>query len=164
MPDGAKMMSAYVVDRDHVRYLVTAATSRRLHPGHSGLCLRWRHNGTWEELHYSTPKREAEVGQMLWDECIASVLHRYSDCDRSEMPGPIGEDFAYSTHKPWHASIDPVQVLKACDCYEYQSCEHPGWPESSASAFIESLRTAAWQALPGYEDANWGAPQGCQAA
>ena len=106
------------------------------------------------------------VAQMLWDECIASVLHAYPNDTRDTMPGPVGEDYelhaADFARHPAH--VEPVEVLKACDCYEYQSCEHPGWATSEAHAYIEALRRHAWQSLVGYEDAEWGAPKGVYAA
>ena len=51
------------------------------------------------------------------------------------------------------------EVLKATDCYEYQSCEHPEWPSSNAHDFIQALRKDAWRLLEGYEEAPWGAPE-----
>jgi hypothetical protein len=32
-----------------------------------------------------------------------------------------------------------VQVRRAMDCYEYQSCEHPGWATSDAYRFLVNL-------------------------
>jgi hypothetical protein len=52
-------------------------------------------------------------------------------------------------------TIDPVVILKAIACYEYQSCEHPGWTTSEAHAFCEALRRRMIHHLPGYEEAPW---------
>jgi len=41
---------------------------------------------------------------------------------------------------------------------KYQSCEHDGWESSKAKAIVDALRSSAWHALPGYEDAAWGPP------
>ena len=41
------MMSAYMVDRGHVQYLVDAAMSRRIND--SG-AFRWHHNGSGKSL------------------------------------------------------------------------------------------------------------------
>ena len=157
-------MSAYVCDRGHIDYLIQAALSRRLHPSHSCQTWIWDRNrtaGTYKrgELRASDHAEADRVGQMLWDENVASVRFRYGDDDQP-LPGPIDCDYQYGRfrHSPY-VSIDPVQVLKACDCLEYQSCEHDGWDASEAKAFIRSLRSAAWHALPGYEEATWGAPK-----
>lgn len=156
-------MSAYMIDRKHVQYLVTVAMSRRI-LGQSH-CIRWFHNGQWHELGCSDRKRAAEVAQMLWDENFASINARYPDTiEHPEgSPGVISEaeaGFVYGEHRDLFLhNIEPAQVLKACDCLEYQSCEHDGWETSEAHAFLVSLRSSAWRRVPGYEDAEWGGPK-----
>jgi len=151
-------MSAYVVDRGHIRYLVTAMLSTRInrYPPFS-----WWWDGERRTLAAMNRDEASRIGQMLWDENIRSVQGRYPDCKGKpeSMPGPIDEVFIYAHSMNHHGSPDPVQVLKACDCYEYQSCEHSEWESSQAKAIIDTLRRHAWQALPGYEDAAWGAPE-----
>lgn len=150
-------MSAYVVNRDHIWFLVEAAAGHVLNennPNAGG--LSWYFNGHRHEIPHSFHQRQAEVGQMLWDENVKSVSHRYPDCDGKELPGPIDCDFQYGQHdSKAFARISAVAVLKACDGYEYQSCEHPGWESSEAHSFLESLRHRAIGALPGYDDAQW---------
>lgn len=146
-------MSAYMVDRHHIAYLVAAASSRSILRG----CNLYFANQQFGQC--ESKERETEIGQMLWDENFASVTHRYDDCDFDHLPGPIGESYVYEQgNLHWH-KIDPVQVIKSCDNYAYQSCEHPGWEASVAKAFIDELRASAWHSLPGYEGAEWGAPE-----
>ena len=150
-------MSAYIVDRVHIEYLVAAAMSRRIR-GHGSHAFRWYHNGESHELACGDYARAAEVGQMLWDECVASVSARYPHEDVSTLPGPIGETYQYGTHRPRPMTFEPVQVIKAAHCYDYQSCEHEGWEGSESYAFIHTLVTRATCELPGYDAAAWGAP------
>tara|TARA_Y100000310_G_scaffold341651_1_gene441507 strand:+ start:538 stop:927 length:390 start_codon:yes stop_codon:yes gene_type:complete len=118
-------------------------------------------NGNYDraQIGCSDDARALEVGQMLWSENVASVEKRYPDSD--DLPSTIDEDpYQYTTHVGnfgvfRYPAITPEQVLAACDCYEYQSCEHPGWSASEACAFINALRSRAWHALPGYEKAQW---------
>jgi hypothetical protein len=158
-------MSAYIVDRNHIRYLVSAAQSRVILGSSAALRWSWKVNrkeGTMEraELTQHDRDRAGEVGNMLWSENVKSVSARYPNDKPSELPGPCQESFDYAHSRPWPCDeIDAVQVLKACDALEYQSCEHDGWPESEACAFLEALRRAAWHALPGYDKAEWGAPK-----
>lgn len=143
-------MSAYVIGRNHIEYLVNAA----MPPALDCLGSAGYYHGT--ERHVIRDE-STRIGQMLWDENIKSVLHRYT---REAMPGPINEDSQY-THKPntfWQMPVEPVQVIKACHCYRYQACEHPEYYESEAEAFISWLIDKACMALPGYDDAKWGAP------
>lgn len=145
-------MSAYIVDREHVSYLVHAAMSRRIVGGHSP--LYW--NGG--KLACGDYEEARRVGQMLWDECIRSVSYRYPNESRDTLPGPIGETFEYEHGPDMWQDFDPVQVLKALRCYAYQSCEHPEWRASEAHAFCKALEAHAISALPGYEEAVWGSP------
>lgn len=59
-------------------------------------------------------------------------------------------------------NFNMVQVLKSCDCLEYQSCENDDYEKSIAAKIINSIRTHAIHALPGYDDAAWGAPEAAQ--
>lgn len=155
-------MSAYVVDREHVVYLVEAAM--RLEGYGGGLHWGWGREtvGTYipAELRPGDYDEAVRVGQMLWNECIRSVSARYPDEPVTDLPGVEGEDYTFTRRDldPF-LRIDPVQVLKSCSCYAYQSCEHDGWETSEAYAFIDALRHRAIASLPGYEEAAWGAPE-----
>lgn len=151
-------MSAYIVDREHVRYLVTAAASPVLFMHHGHLAWVWnidREAGTYEraDLRCCDYDEAARVGQMVWAANVASVRHRYPDCD--ELPGPLDRDYNYGAHRDSRLPVTSGRVLKACAGFEYQSCEHPGWPTSEAKAFIEALRAAAWRQVDGYDEAPW---------
>lgn len=142
-------MSAFMVDEAHVDYLVTAAQelSRRNHCG----LFRWYHAGELVEL-----EDETTAGRMLVQENLDSVLARYPDCTPEDVPGPIPapspETYAWKRSR---LTVEPVQVLKAVECFRYQACEHPMWLLSSASAFCDALERSAIDALPGYGQAMW---------
>ena len=156
-------MSAYVVNRNHILYLVEASVAW---PEAFSPVWIWDVNpetGTYqhETLERLDFKQAVRVAQMLWDENIKSVKARYPGSG-DDLPGPIGEDFKITKRdfsKAAFRKFDPVQVLKACDCYVYQSCEHNGWLDSEARAFIDVLIHRTIGHLQGYEDAIWGAPK-----
>jgi hypothetical protein len=152
-------MSAYIVDKHHITYLIAAAFSRAILPHGGG--FTWYHQGQWHELPAGDYDRAAEVANLLWRENVASVSARYPNESSATLPGPIAKDFVIqpSDIRRLFETFDPVQVLKSCDCYEYQSCEHDGWEDSEAHNFIEGLGRRAISALPGYEAAEWGAPE-----
>ena len=85
---------------------------------------------------------------MLLRENYVSVNHRYDE----NPTAMLDEPYAYSRV---HKKIDPVQVLKAIECLEYQSCEHPGWKTSEARTFLKSLEAKAISQLQGYDEADW---------
>lgn len=150
-------MSAYIVNRGHIRYLVAAALDIR-GQGYSETGIRrYYHDGRTHEV---TPESADRIGLMLWEECRRSVSARYPQDTDDELPGPIGDGPRYGyTHDPANPGpIDPLQVLSAVRCYEYQSCEHDGWKDSEAHAFCGALSHRAIQCIPGMDDCAWGAP------
>ena len=146
-------MSAFVVDRAHIEFLVSAAMSRRLSPARLGP-MGWQGATGRKSLACNDYEHAAAVAQMLWDENVRSVRYRYPDCT-DDLHGPIDCDFQYGEHR--HASLtpDPVAVLKAIAGYAYQTCEHPEWETSEAFSFCESLKAHAINVLPGYAEAAW---------
>ena len=135
-------MSVYIVDNAHIDFLVYSA--QRYAAAQQSKAFYWYHNGEQQKLNDLNTK---EISQMLLDENVASWNGRYDDDEQYDFE--YNRTFAYGWPKP-------VQVLKSIKCYEYQASESPNWEESSAKAFMESLRHSAIAQLEGYEDAAWG--------
>ncbi|MDP9471128.1 MAG: hypothetical protein M3Q71_10755 [Chloroflexota bacterium] len=140
-------MSAFVLDPAHINYLVNAAIA---------------YNRPFQSVRFAgepvSSTNATEVGRRLLWENIASVTALYGE--RDNLPGPIPTpkpaDFRWRpTGSAGAAGVDAVKVLKAIACYEYQSCEHPGWKDSAAHDFCDRLRHATINRLPGYDDAPW---------
>ena len=149
-------MSAFLVSENHIHYLVNAAMSRRITRNYS---LHWCGEHTSEDAspRYGfesgsyDPDSAQRLGAVLWLENHKSVTYRYSDSKTvKEQPAP---DYHY---KRKIDGFDPVQVLKAIDCYEYQASEHPEYKTSEARNFCQALRKAAISSLAGYDEAAWG--------
>jgi hypothetical protein len=152
-------MSAYIVDKEHVLYLVEAAMSRRI--GGGSFYWMWGNPTQSAKLGTCDYERAVEVANMLWRENIKSVSARYPNESSATLPGPKGGAFVITRADfegvRW-LQFDAVQVIKACDCFNYQSCEHGEWEASEAKGFVDALRSSAWHELPGYDGATWGAP------
>ena len=99
------------------------------------------YNELRRELTFETADR---TGQMLMRENRLSVDHRYNETE-------IEEVYAFE-HWLHVGKVNPVVILKALACYEYQSCEHPGWKTSEAHAYCEALRGEMIRALPGFDE------------
>lgn len=115
-------MSAFIVGNGHVDVLVNAVAQYRVAPKDA------------RRIDYRA------LGQLLWDENARSVDHRYQETNPRDR---------YVLHTT-EGDLDPVAVLKAIDCYEYQSCEHPEWADSDAHAWMIRLRDAIYTATPRY--------------
>lgn len=142
-------MSAFIVSKGHIRFLVEAALRLDRH-GFSWWSPAHGARRSLKKFRTADGDLSAdELGALLWEENVKSVDHRYSE---ENGVGPY-------KHARSSLPVDPVQVLKAADCYVYQTCEHPEWETSEAKHIIDALKADAINALPGYESALWGAPE-----
>lgn len=121
-------MSAWIVSKNHIDYLVTAMAQY----------------GTLDtNAHYA--------GQKLWKENVKSVAYRYPNDAPAERPGPVlkhGVQPSTYKHTPYKEPIEPIAVLKQIACYEYQSCEHDGWKTSWAYLVMRDLEARVLSSLP----------------
>jgi hypothetical protein len=133
-------VSAFLVDLAHIDGLVRAGLST-VPPYETALF--WRDSdGDTRTL---TPATAGRTGAMLIAANMDSVNYRYEFDDLETV-------YTY-THRPFLP--DPVVVLKAIACFEYQSCEPPGRDTSKAADFCVSLRNRMIRRLPGHHEARW---------
>jgi hypothetical protein len=136
-------MSAWIVDKAHIDLLVSAAKQFEM----------------GEMLPVVGVTSDDQLGQMLVDECVKSVSYRYpgDDVGKGELPGPRDAYYLEPYRFEATRTFTATEIHRACACYDYQSCEHPGWDSSMACLFTATLRAAA-EAV-GYsdgEDIPWG--------
>jgi len=86
---------------------------------------------------------------------VAAELHRANCAAYRERYGEnVGEEYRY-THRPEAAALSTAQVLKACDCLDYQCSDWTDYPGSLAQRAVDQIRRTAIYALPGYRAAAW---------
>ena len=152
-------MSAYVVDAEHITALVVAGLvaddlswlERDLEPelAEPGVSFTMAQVERAQELRRTLEPESADrVGAMLWAQNVTSVNYRYSE-DELEDFYQAPADLLWRVQAA-RARLDPARVLGAIGCYEYQSCEGPGWRESEAYQYVEALRRVWIRRLPGY--------------
>jgi hypothetical protein len=105
-------MSAWVVSRKHIDLMVTVAV-----------------RGTRDGIVPPSKHDPDALGAMLWAENVASVNYRYSESDAVEP---------YTWADPKYTPT-AGELYAAVRCYEYQSCEHPGWATSEAFRLCEQV-------------------------
>lgn len=128
-------MSAFVVSKEDIDILVTAHLALR--------GLPW------------SSERADSIGRLLWRENVSSVAYRY---DMPERHGAEHAEYlealeAYA-YEPLYAKC--AAVAKIARCYDYQSCEHPGWEASEAKRLVDELMGVFHETLPGYDAMPWG--------
>lgn len=129
-------MSAFVVTTAHIDALVRYAVDK--HVSYTSAVGR------------TTIDKDnaSEIGQKLLDENVRSVNYRYHEKDT-----PESYTFKHVKHV---VPLPAVNILKAIDCLDYQSCETPDWRESEAFAILRVIKDVAIRNLPGYDAAPWG--------
>jgi hypothetical protein len=142
-------MSAFVVSKEHIDTLVSVAI--QLAPRRA---IYTREHGNIN-VHNAD-----EIGQVLHSENVKSVNYRYQGS--AHIAPTIDDEYRYTRRRldVLHDIVDTrvrniAQAFKAIRCYEYQSCEHPGWEGSEAKWFCDALSAQLMNALPGYGDAEW---------
>lgn len=141
-------MSAFVVNDDHIRALVAAGLQFKSYPDDKMRFWAGEYPGE-DKVTLLTRDSADQIANMLLAENYRSVNHRYEEDD---APPTLTTVWTAYLARP----LDPVVILKAIDCYEYQACEHDEWNSSLAYAFCEALRRRIIGCLPGYEAAPWG--------
>jgi len=126
-------MSAYVVSHTHISALVRWACRARV-------CVYYGNPSRRLDI----PGNEQEACDILLAENVKSVNYRYKE--------PVEDSMVYDA---FATSLRPIDVIKACHCLDYQSCEHDGWETSTAKAIVAAIEGAATRALPGYDEAPW---------
>ena len=130
-------MSAFLVSDTHIHALLTWAMRPQWQAP-----ARYHHNGNKVTFYDNLDT----IGQELVNENYRSLSARYND--------------PYQPHeykfKGYAARLDPVQVIKACDCFNYQACETgKDYYETEAHEIIDTIRERAIDELPGMDDAAW---------
>ncbi len=127
-------MSAFLCCQQHIDLLVSAAFYNS------------RNYGPIRATRDTSPDT---IGRMLYDANVKSVRTRYADADDL-----VYYEYDKHQHNPFNQP-KAVEVLKAINGYEYQSCGAEDWLESKAHDFCECLRARYITNLPGYDDAPW---------
>ena len=97
-------------------------------------------------------KTADEIGQILVDTNLSSLIDRYTDPTHLIHENDIKR---YQWPHLDEALTTPVETLNAIACYEYQASEHDEWKTSLARRYCQSLRRHVCNLVPGYHEAGW---------
>lgn len=169
-------MSAFVVDKAHIDLLVRAAEHygrtaddrfRWWRPDENGDFAGWRELDPFADGDDPERLTRSQLGQILVDENVRSVHHRYprDNADLGELPGPIDAYYLgpYVYDDPGFAP-EPDEVFAAIDCLDYQSCETDDWRRTEAFMLLEALRGVTCKAVGnrGEVPSHWSAEDLCE--
>jgi hypothetical protein len=126
-------MSAFVCSQNHIAAIASYAVAKKV----------WLGNASAKDSDFKS------IYETLARANVVSVCHRYSD----DKP----ENYRDVLRSPKLSSVQhsALQIVKLCDCLDYQSCETEDWRDSDACKLLSRIRDAAINALPGYDDVKW---------
>lgn len=136
-------MSAFLVSDKHIDEMLKFASAHR--PASFGHPRVYHDNTIVMTL--CMPDSLDEAGQELVNQNYKSLTARYKDDDAPHS-------YKYQ-QRPFSDVMSPVEVIKLCDCYNYQACETLDYYDTLAYSISKTIREAAIDALPGYDDASW---------
>jgi len=133
-------MSAFVLSAKHLNTLITYAN---VHADHMAWCVQ----PSGRELCWADCDHLQAAADILRAENERSVNYRY----REQMPtSTVTFRFVDTRAMP-----PAVSIVKACNCYDYQTCETPDYYGTDAARIVDAIRHTAIAQLPGYEKADW---------
>jgi hypothetical protein len=158
-------MSAYIVSKETIDALAFYATrpgsdSLRAPTLSEGLCAAEQRELIGDHTTCSDHRRA--IGRLLWSENVRSINARYPDTRDSfaNMPGTDGTwtgpreyDPPLTTAPAW--TLPASWIVRTCDHYHYQACEHDGYRASVACRIVDHIRETAVRQMIG-DDAPWG--------
>jgi|TARA_R100000789_G_scaffold100171_1_gene109042 hypothetical protein len=92
------------------------------------------------------------MANVLKGENIRSLEARYGNNTAEEM-ADFEKDILFNFTNG--REFKPVEIIKLCNCYDYQSCESDDYDTTTANKIIKSIRACAVSMLPGYDQAKW---------
>jgi len=126
-------MSAFVVSKNHLAAIAAFGALKQVSTGTSNVGFDF-----------------GSIYKTLAEANVRSVCHRYGDSKdeyRNFLKPPA--------RVPRLQLPTAIQIVKLCDCLDYQSCETDDWRGSEACKLLGHIRNAAIRALPGYDEAKW---------
>ena len=135
-------MSAYMVSDKHINTLLTWANAE----------FQGKVYANDQTYDSSQVKDLQELAQVLVDENIRSLKERYPGYNLKEFLGVTGKiEFEFTNGK----TFTPVEIIKLCDCYDYQACETGDYETTTANKVVDAIRQKAISMLNGYDQAEW---------
>lgn len=130
-------MSAFMVPRAHIATLAAFAFKGR----------------DWPAIGRTLAPNMVQCANTLASTNAISVDYRYPDSEGAEAEAFYTEQDVMSAARA-DLIRDPVAIIKAAQCLDYQSCEFPEYKGGPADRMLQAIISAAASMLPGYDKAD----------
>lgn len=123
-------MSAFVLAQPHLRALTHFAFAHGVEEIDS-----------FSEACRSGESHRDAFGRLLLEENVRSVRARYPDLPDVDLIGP--EPLTFQAGPNGEVLHDPLTIIQACSCFDYQACETGDYWSTWAAAAVNRIRRAA---------------------
>lgn len=137
-------MSAFVVSHKHINTLLSWANRNQVS------IVPLIDGGDIQRIEWAQIEHLQRAAEILLTENVRSVSELYKDSPSVIISGDLPIDFKFET-----AHLEPVAIVKACQCYEYQADSAPGYRDGNAARIVLFIQSKAIQLLLGYKQADW---------
>jgi hypothetical protein len=94
---------------------------------------------------------EKNLAQRLKDANTQSINARYNEAGTLEKI-----KYVQRAESEWAAfPYEALQIIKLCDCFNYQACEVEKYENTEAFRIVETVKSWACRRLDGYDEAEW---------
>lgn len=129
-------MSAFIVSNTHIATIINYGID-------PNLWISYKWEGNWIPLASQSANR---LATLLMDENLRAVNARYRE--------------QYPPHEFIPVSVmlttrEPMRILKAVHCLQYQCNETEDWPQTEAYAILKAIEEYVVRTLPGYDEVEW---------
>jgi hypothetical protein len=137
-------MSAFLVSDRHITEMLRFASGA----GRDHITTRVYHSGG-VVMTLAMPDELEKAGQVLVNQNYKSMAALYGDEKYKES-----HKYKYEP-VPFCDLLPAVQIIKLCDCYNYQASETGDYYQTLAYSIVRAIRDRVVECLPGYEAAEW---------
>ena len=107
---------------------------------------------SWARIYCPTVTTKTTRFDLTQSEDFWRVGAILRECNNASMEARYGDEpQPYLPQKVRVTKLQPVNVVSACDCFDYQACEYDGWEQSDGKRIIDQIRGSAVHRIPGYE-------------
>lgn len=132
-------MSCFIVSDKHISSILKFA-DRPQYGAPARIWTNEREYQIWQTVVIN------KVGQILVNQNYASYAALY------EGESVTPHEFTYNEQV---TRLTPVEIIKLCNAYEYQSDNTPDYSNTPAHKIIKAILDRAINELPGYDAAEW---------
>jgi len=138
-------VSAFIVSQAHIAAMIDSIPITRERTESTPQFQQAYGSYYWHEKRRFFLRKEQEIGQELLHQNYRSVNARYNESTLT----PVYKGGSLNRR------LSPIEIIKLCHSYNYQSCETGDWEDTEAYAISKAIEGIMVRRIEGYHEAQW---------